>query len=130
MPMERPTISCDIKKIEQKFAHGYLSRATAFYVSTTNEASESSKFMAEEIDGFGPLWKKENEKFIKYVDSVAPLKFFKNLKFWICEGNHRLLAWMGHISKLYSANPVWHFSIDCILLDTKGRIELVMQVTL
>jgi len=128
MPMVRPTLSCDVKKLEQEFVHCYLPGAATFYVSTTNEAAESSEFTVEEIDGFGPLWKKENDKFIEYVDSVAELKFLKNSKFFVCDGNHCLLAWMGHISRLYSANTAWHFSVDCILLDRKGRIELVMQV--
>jgi len=42
MPMVRPTLSFDLQKIEQEFAQGYLDGMTIFYVSTTNEAGESS----------------------------------------------------------------------------------------
>jgi len=37
MPMIRPTLSYDIKKLEQEFAGGYRDGASVFYVSTTNE---------------------------------------------------------------------------------------------
>jgi len=42
MPMIRPTLSCDIKKLEQEFAGGDRDGTAIFYVSTTNEARESS----------------------------------------------------------------------------------------
>lgn len=128
MPMVRPTLSCDIVKLEQEFVHGYRDGAAVFYVSTRNEARECSEFNADEIERFGPLWRKENDVFEKHLSSVAKLKFLKNKKFFVCDGNHRLIAWMNHISRLHSADPSWHITDDCILLETKGRIELVMQI--
>jgi len=43
MPIVRPTLSSDLLKMEQEFAHGYLDGMSAFYVSTINEADESSQ---------------------------------------------------------------------------------------
>jgi hypothetical protein len=126
--MVRPTLSCDVQFLEQEFACRYCYGAVVFYVSTTNEAGETSKFTAEEMDEWDPLWKEKNATFEEYVDLQPALKFLKNLKFFLCDGNHRRLAWMNVISRMYSTNPKWHYVVDCILLDTKGKIEIVMQV--
>ena len=128
MPMVRPTLSCDIVKLEQEFVHGYRDGAAVFYVSTTNEAGECMEFTADEIEKFGTLWKKENDMFENHLSSISELKLLKNAKFFVCDGNHRRLAWMNHISRLHSADPSWHISVDCIVLETRGRIELVMQI--
>jgi len=52
MPIVRPTLSSDLQRMEQEFAHGYLDGMAAFYVSITNEAGESSQFTDEEVDGW------------------------------------------------------------------------------
>lgn len=127
MPMVRPTLSSDITKLENEFVHGYREGAAVFYVSVTNEAREKSHFMDEEMNSWNSLWKASNDEFNEYVQSVPELQFMKNMKFFICDGNHRHIAWMNFISRKYSADPNWHYKIDCIILKTKGRIELVMQ---
>ncbi len=52
----------------------------------------------------------------------------KNLKFFVCDGNHRLQAWMNLINRLYPLALKWLYVVDSIVLDSKGRIEVVMQV--
>src|SRR5450759_3787856 len=37
MPLVRPTLAIDIKKLEAEFTHGYRPGAPVFYVSITNE---------------------------------------------------------------------------------------------
>ena len=126
MPMVRPTLACDITKLEQEFAGGYRDRAAVFYISTTNEAEQSKEFSEEDMSMWDPIWTEKNEAFTRYLDSRRELSFLKNLKFFICDGNHRRLAWMNVIERCYLGNPKWHFLVDCILLKTKGRSELVM----
>ena len=128
MPMVRPNLACDITKLEQEFAGGYRDGAAVFYISTTNEDEQSEEFTNEEMSRWDPIWREKNEAFTRYLDSQRELKFLKNLKFFICDGNHRRLAWMNVIDKCYPSVPKWHFLVDCILLETKGRSELVMQV--
>ena len=128
MPMVRPTLACDITKLEQEFAGGYRDGAAVFYIFTTNEEGHSEEFTDEDISMWDPIWREKNEVFTRYLDPRSELKFMKNLKFFICDGNHRCLAWMNVIERCYPVNPKWHFLVDCILLETKGRTELVMQV--
>jgi len=52
MPMVRPTLSSDIQRMEQEFAHGYLNGMAAFYESITNEAVESLQFKDKEVEGW------------------------------------------------------------------------------
>ena len=128
MPMVRPTLSCDLDFLEHKFSKGYRDGATVFYVTTTDEAGESSLFTEEEIEKWDPLWKKQNEIFNASVNTQPELRFLKNLKFFVCDGNHRVIAWMRHIARKHLNDKEWHYAMDSIVLDTKGRIELVMHV--
>ena len=128
MPMVRPTLACDITKLEQEFARGYRDRAAVFYVSITNEEGQSKEFRDVEMGKWDPIWREKNELFTHYLDSRRELKQMKNLKFFICDGNHRRLAWMNVIDRCYTSFPKWHFLVDCIVLETKERTELVMQV--
>ena len=128
MPMVRPTLSCDLTLLEQEFAKRYRDGAAVFYVTTTNEGGQSSEFTLEEIDAWDPLWREQNDLFNNHLESVPQLRFLKNLKFFVCDGNHRLLAWMNHIFRRHSQDEEWHIAVDSIVLDTKGRTELVMHV--
>jgi len=50
MPMVRPTLSYDIDLLEHNFTNRYRDGAIDFYVTTTNEARESSQFIEDEIE--------------------------------------------------------------------------------
>jgi hypothetical protein len=128
MPMVRPTLSCDLKLLEQEFNGGYRDGAAVFYVTTTNEGGQGSAFTVEEMEGWDPLWKKRNDMFNAKVQAVPELRFLKNLKFFVCDGNHRLLSWMNYITRKHSKDWDWHCAVDSIILDTKGKTELVMHV--
>jgi hypothetical protein len=55
MPLVRPTLDSDIKRLEAEFAHGYRAGSCVFYVSICNERGESAKITEEELDTWGPL---------------------------------------------------------------------------
>jgi len=128
MPMVRPTLSCDLIKLEQEFTHGYDEGARVFYASVSDEQGESGFFSEAEKAEWGPIWQKVNDEFNSELSSHIELKHLVDAKFYLCDGNHRRIAWMRHINRLYSANPLWHISVDTILLDTKGRVGAAMQV--
>src|SRR5579875_1824715 len=128
MSMVRPTLACDLKKLEQESTTGYREGAAVFYVSTTNEAGESSVFSEEEMAEWDPMWKKKNAIFNAHVESLPELQFLKNIKFYVCDGNHRLLVWMNYITRKHSKDWDWHYAVDSIVLDAKGKTEMVMHV--
>ena len=73
--------------------------AAVFYVSTTNEEGQSEEFNDKEMSKWDPIWREKNKVFTRYLDSRRELNFLKNLKFFICNGNHHRLAWMNVIDR-------------------------------
>ena len=128
MPMVRPTLQSDLSKLEQEFVHGYREGASVFYVSTTDEDGKTREVTEADTWKWGPIWTKKNEEFNNFLLTVPELACFTNMMFFVCDGNHRYQAWMNHIDRLHKTEESWHYLVDSILLDTKGRIGLVMQL--
>ena len=125
MPVVRPALLSDTSKLEQDFAGGgYRDGAAVFYVSTTNEEGNTEEFTKAEMAKWDSIWREKNNTFSQKLEGREELQFMKNLKFFICDGNHRRLAWMNFIAK----HSKWHYNVDSIILDTKGKSEIVMQV--
>ena len=125
MPMVRLALLSDTSKLEQDFAAGgYRDGAAVFYVSTTNEEGNTEEFTEAEMEKWDPIWREKNQIFSQKLEGKQELQFLKNFKFFICDGNHRSLAWMNFIGK----HSKWHCNVDSIILDTKGKNEIVMQV--
>ena len=128
MPMVRPTLQSDLSKLEQEFVHGYREGAAVFYVSTTDEDGKTREVTEADTWKWGPIWTKKNEEFNNFLLTIPELASFTNTMFFVCDGNHRYQAWTNHIDRLHKTEESWHYLVDSILLDTKGRIGLVMQL--
>ena len=128
MPMVRPTLSSDLAKLEEEFVHGYREGASVFYVTVTDEEGKTHEVTEAHKASWGPIWSAKNEEFNSFLLSVPELANLRNLMFFVCDGNHRRQAWLNHIQRLHNTEEAWHYAVDSILLDTKGRIGLVMQV--
>ena len=128
MPMVRPTLSTDLDKLEQEFVHGYREGSSVFYVTLTDEEGKTQEVSEADKASWGPIWSSKNEEFNSYLQSVPELAGFKDLMFFVCDGNHRRQAWLNHIERLHKTDDAWHYMVDSILLDTKGKIGVVMQV--
>jgi hypothetical protein len=128
MPMVRPTLTSDLAKLEQEFVHGYREGASVFYVTTTNEEGNSQEVTEADKASWGPIWDAKNDIFNSYLLSDPALAPFTNLMFFVCDGNHRRQAWLNHIERLHRTDEDWHYLVDSILLETKGKNGLVMQV--
>jgi len=128
MPIVRPTLASDLAKLEQEFVHGYREGASVFYVTITDEEGKSHHVNEADKVSWGPIWSAKNDAFTSYLLSVPELAPYANLMFFVCDGNHRRQAWLNHIERLHKTEEAWHFSVDSILLDTKGKIGVVMQV--
>jgi hypothetical protein len=63
MPLVRPTLASDIKRLEAEFAHGYRAGASVFYVSICNERGEERSVTFEDMNGWNDYWKAENTLF-------------------------------------------------------------------
>jgi len=128
MPMIRPTLSCDLTKLEQQFSHRYEDGARVFYVFLADKQRQMGEFSKDEKREWGPLWNSVNDAFNSDLRSVPELRHLADAKFYVCDGNHRCVAWMRHIQRLYSADIKWHILVDSIILDTRGRVGVAMHV--
>jgi hypothetical protein len=128
MPMVRPTLSSDLGKLEQEFVHGYREGASVFYVTTTNEDGKTQEVTEFDKLSWGPIWDAKNDVFNSFLLSDLNLAGLTNLMFFVCDGNHRRQAWLNHIERVHQTDEDWHYLVDSILLDTKGKNGLVMQV--
>jgi hypothetical protein len=54
MPLIRPTLAYDIKRLEAEFTHGYRPGTLMFYVSICNENGEEWSVKDEDTSGWGP----------------------------------------------------------------------------
>ena len=93
MPLVRPTLATDIKKLETEFIHGYCLGAPVFYVSIYNEKGEEQSVTDEDKSNWGPHWTSVNEEFEAKLDSKPHLQFLSGRMFYVCDGNHKLKAW-------------------------------------
>jgi hypothetical protein len=127
MPLVRPTLATDIKKLEAKFTHGYRPGAPVLYVSICNEKGEERFVKDEDISNWGPHWTSINEEFEAKLDSNPHLKFLSSRMFFVCDGNHKLKAWTSLIKRLHSTDQNWHYSMDSICLDARGKGGLLLN---
>jgi hypothetical protein len=127
MPLVRPTLESDIKRLEAEFTHGYRPGATVFYVSLTNDVGEELFVTEEDKQKWGPLWNEANDRFEAGLKGLPHLSFLQNRKLFICDGNHRFRAWMDYIERMHAADADWHISVDCICLDIKGSVGLALH---
>ena len=102
MPLVRPTLAQDIKRLEVEFIHGYRPGVSVFYVSTTNENREEKLVKDVDTSIWGPHWTSVNDEFEAKLASDPHLKFLCGSMFFICDGNHRFKAWTGYIDRLHS----------------------------
>ena len=128
MPMVRPTLPTDLAKLEQEFVHGFREGSSVFYVTITDEEGGTHEVTEADKESWGPIWCAKNEEFNTFLLSVPELANMTNLMFFVCDGNHRRQAWLNHIQRVHNTEEAWHCSVDSILLDTKGKNGLVMQV--
>ena len=97
MPLVRPTLATDIKRLETEFTHGYRPGAPVFYVSICNEKGEEWFVTDEDKSSWGPHRTSINEEFEAKLNSNSHLQFLSGRMFYVCDGNHRLKAWTGVI---------------------------------
>ena len=127
MPLVRPTLAQDIKRLEAEFTNGYRPGASVFYVSTTDENGEERLVKDVDTTGWGPHWTSVNEEFEAKLALHPHLKALCGHMFFICDGNHRFKAWTGYIDRLHRDEREWHYMVDSICLDTKGKVAHLLN---
>jgi hypothetical protein len=126
MPIVRPTLSLDLASLEDNFVHGYREGAVVLYLSIINEGGQIEKVTDEDLASWGPFRCAVNAHFEEYLSSVPVLRHLKGVKFSVCDGNRRKQAWLNVISYLHSTDLSWHYMVNSIVLNTQGKLGVVM----
>jgi hypothetical protein len=127
MSLVRPTLANNIKRLEAEFTHGYRPRAPVFYVSTSDMHGDERLVKDEDTSKWGPHWTAMNDEFEAMLDSNPHLKFLSGRMFFIYDGSHRFKAWTRYINRLHKDDQEWHYSVDSIYLDTRGKGGLLLN---
>jgi hypothetical protein len=88
MPLIRPTLGSDIKRLEAKFSHGYRPGANVLYVSICDENGEERTVIDQDQQHWGPHWTKVNEEFEAKLATNPQLSKLLGQMFFICNRNH------------------------------------------
>ena len=121
MPKVRPVLISDVRRLETEFIHGYREGDRVFYVSMTDDTGRSQAVTEEIIDSWDLHWKEANDIFEKKLRSKVEWKSLEGSMFFIWDGNHRHSAWIDYITRFHSSDLDWHYSVDSIILTSKGR---------
>jgi hypothetical protein len=100
MPLVRPTLAHNIKRLEAEFTHGDWPGTLVFYVSITNEHGDERFVKDVDTSNWGPHWTSVNDEFEAKLASNPHLRFLCGHMFFICDGNHCFKAWTGYIDRL------------------------------
>lgn len=72
-------------------------------------------------------WSYTNDRFERQLDQDLQLHQLKGKMFFVYKDNHRLTAWMRHISDFHNDDPAWHIAVDCIILDARGKNGVLLN---
>ena len=127
MPLVHPTLAHDIKKLEVEFTYGYRPGAPVFYISITNKHGEERFVKDVDTNKWDPHWTSMNIDFEANLASNPHLCSLCGCMFFIYDGNHRFKAWTGYIDRLHRDDWEWHYAMNSICLDTRGKDGLLMN---
>lgn len=127
LPLVRPLLLSDVKRLESEFVHGYREGDRVFYVSITDDTGSSQLVTEEIISSWDLHWVHENNAFEKQLLQDEHWASLCGHMFFIWDGNHRHQAWSTYISRFHSDDANWHYSVDSILLASKGNTGILMN---
>jgi hypothetical protein len=109
MPLVRPTLLSDVKRLEVEFSHTYHLGASMFYVSLCDENGKERTVTAKDQQHWDPHWTTVNEEFEAKLAANPDLSKLSGRMFFICDGNHGFKAWTSCIK-------------GCILMSSIGTM--------
>lgn len=116
-----PILEADVKKLENEFTRGYREGDRVLYVSLYDDGDKDLLVDDKIVTSWNSHWVDANDCFESDLAQDPQLHQFKGKMFYVYEGNHRITAWMRHIADHHNDHPTWHISVECIILDGRGR---------
>lgn len=127
LPLVRPLLQSQVKRLEAEFVRGYRPGDRVFYVSTTNDKGFSKSVTPEIVATWDEHWKQQNEYFESWLKSQPAIAHLSNHMFFVWDGNHRLAAWYAYIARMHHNDFDWHVLVDCLLLVPEGGTCILLE---
>jgi hypothetical protein len=127
MPLVRPTLLSNIKRLEAEFFHGYRPGTIIFYVYLCDENGKERTVTDQDQQRWGPHWTAVNEEFEAKLAANPDLSKLLGCMFFIYDGNHRFKAWASCIKRLHNDKLSWHYAVDNICLNTSGKMGVLLN---
>lgn len=127
LPLVRPLLQSQVKRLEADFARGYRPGDRVLYVSTTNDKGACKLVTPEIVETWDECWIQENDQFECWLKSQPTISHLSNHMFFVWDGNLRLAAWYAYIHKMHRYDRKWHFQVDCMLLVSEGRTCMLLE---
>ena len=127
LPLVRPILEGDVQLLENEFSNGYREGDRVLYVSIAKNDGSCLDVTDETFSSWNQHWQRANQRFEEELDKDKDLLKFKGKMFYVWEGNHRVTAWLRHIERHHSDEECWHYSVDCIFLDPKDSVGVLLD---
>ena len=127
LSLVRPIIKGDVQLLETEFSNGYREGDRVLYVLIAKNDGYSLDVTDKIVSSWDQHWQCANHRFEKELDEDKYLYKFKGKMFYVWEGNHQVTSWLQHIERHHSDEECWHYSVNCIFLDPKGLVRVLLD---
>lgn len=125
LPVVRPILEIDVQLLENEFVNGYREGDRVLYVSPYDK--DGNTMDIRDAETWGEHWQSSNTSFEEILKNDKDYERFCGKMFFVWEGNHRVTAWRRHIDRLHGEDKEWHYSVDCIVLESTGSVALLLN---
>jgi hypothetical protein len=126
LPIVRPILAIDVQLLENEFVNGYKEGDRVLYVSSYDKDGNTMDIRDE--DTLEEHWQFSNKSFEEILKNDKDYERFCNKMFFVLEGNYQVTAWCCHIDKVHGDDKEWHYSVDCIVLESTGSVIFFLNV--
>ncbi len=130
LPLVRPILEQDVKKLEAEFIHGYRSGDRPLYVSVFNDTGLDVNVTPQVTSTWSSHWHEASMNFDNLVEHDTELQILHGKMLFVWEGNHRYTAWWRYIESNYGGeqyNPKFYQPVECICIDPRGVLDPLLD---
>lgn len=130
LPLVRPILEQDVKKLEAEFVHGYRNGDRPLYVSIFNDVGLEVDVTPQVISTWSTHWQDASTKFDNFVERDGELQILHGKMLFVWEGNHRYTAWWRYIESNYGGDhydPKFYEPVECICIDSRGVLDSLLD---
>ena len=130
MPLVRPVLEQDVKKLETESVHEYRSGDGPFSVSIFNDVGLEIDVTLQVISTWSTHWHDTSTKFGNFVERDRELRILHGKVLFVWEEIHRYTASRRYIKSNYGgdySNPKFYEPVECICIDPRRELDSILD---